>query len=108
MDNHLQPYLGPRALVSLSWLSQPLLSLILLFVALAFLLNSLGGLVTDAKASLAAGCSAVEGAGNVLVSLPHYSAQGINELNAKSVKAVTNGAATVLDMTLEAVLAIVL
>lgn len=104
----LQPYLGPRAILSLSWLAQPLLSLILVFIALAFLLANLGGLVQDAKASLAAGCAGVEGAANVLVSLPHYSAQGVNELNAKSVEMVTSGAAKVLDMTLEAVLAIVL
>ena len=39
----------------------------------------------------------------VLVSLPHYMAGSVNELNAKAVDSVISGAATVFDYSLLAV-----
>ncbi|GAA5844266.1 hypothetical protein JCM9279_001748 [Rhodotorula babjevae] len=104
----LKPYLGPRAHLSLSWLSQHFLALILVLVALSFLLAQIPTLVDDAKSSLTAACAGVEGAASVAVSLPHYMAGGINELNAKTVNALSEGAATVLDLMLQALEAIVL
>ncbi|CEQ43075.1 SPOSA6832_04973, partial [Sporobolomyces salmonicolor] len=104
----LHPYLGPRARLSLSWLSQHFLALLLVLVALAFLLASIPPLVQDAKTTLTAACAGVEGAASVAVSLPHYMADSVNELNAKAVGAVTNGAGTVLDLTLQALEAIIL
>lgn len=104
----LQPYLGARARLSQSWLSQHFLALILVFIALVFLLAQIGGLVADAKSSLTAGCAGVEGAANVMVSLPHYMAEGVNELNQKSVQAVTSGAAEVLDLVLVGITQIIL
>ncbi|GAA6064016.1 hypothetical protein JCM10212_005499 [Sporobolomyces blumeae] len=104
----LHPYLGPRARLSLSWLSQHFLALLLVLVALGFLLASIPTLVKDGKATLTAACSGVEGAAGVAVSLPHYMADGVNELNSKTISAVTNGAGTVLDLTLQALEAIIL
>ena len=107
-QRHLKPYLGPHALLSLSWLSQHFLALVLVLVALAFLLAQIPALVDDAKSSLNAACAGVEGAASVAVSLPHYMAGGINELNAKTVNALSEGAGTVLDLMLQALEAIVL
>ncbi|BGO95607.1 hypothetical protein NBRC10512_006775 [Rhodotorula toruloides] len=104
----LRPFLGPRAHISLSWLSQEFLALILLLIALAFLLASLPGLTRDAKASLLSACTGVEGAASVAVSLPHYMADGVNELNVRTVNAVTHGLGEVLDLMLQALEAIVL
>ncbi|GAA6015773.1 hypothetical protein JCM11491_002474 [Sporobolomyces phaffii] len=104
----LHPYLGPRARLSLSWLSQHFLALLLVLVALGFLLASIPVLVRDGKATLTAACSGVEGAANVAVSLPHYMADGVNELNSKTITAVTTGAGTVLDLTLQALEALIL
>ncbi|BGP11367.1 plasma membrane fusion protein prm1 [Rhodotorula toruloides] len=104
----LRPYLGPRAHISLSWLSQEFLALILLLIALAFLLASLPTLTRDAKASLLSACTGVEGAASVAVSLPHYMADGVNELNVRTVNAVTHGLGEVLDLMLQALEAIVL
>jgi hypothetical protein len=104
----LHPYLGPRARLSLSWLSQHFLALLLVLVALGFLLSSIPVLVKDGKATLTAACSGVEGAATVAVSLPHYMADGVNELNSKTISAVTNGAGTVLDLTLQALEAIIM
>ncbi|GAA5864106.1 hypothetical protein JCM8547_005136 [Rhodosporidiobolus lusitaniae] len=98
----LNPFLGPRAHLSLSWLSQHFLALLLVLIALAFLLASIPGLVTDGKDALNSACSGVEGAASVAVSLPHYMAGGVNEMNVKAVRAVTDGAATVMDLTLYA------
>ncbi|GEM10975.1 plasma membrane fusion protein PRM1 [Rhodotorula toruloides] len=75
----LRPYLGPRAHISLSWLSQEFLALLLLLIALAFLLASIPALTRDAKASLTSACAGVEGAASVAVSLPHYMADGVND-----------------------------
>ncbi|GAA5880772.1 hypothetical protein JCM1840_001368 [Sporobolomyces johnsonii] len=107
-SRQLHPYLGPRARLSLAWLSQHFLALLLVLVALAFLLASIPPLVQDAKATLTAACAGVEGAASVAVSLPHYMADSVNELNSKAVSAVTNGAGTVLDLTLQALEAIIL
>lgn len=104
----LRPYLGPRAHISLSWLSQHFLALLLLLIALAFLLASLPALTRDAKASLLSACAGVEGAASVAVSLPHYMADGVNELNVRTVNAVTHGLGEVLDLMLQALEAIVL
>lgn len=104
----LKPYLGPRAHLSLSWLSQHFLALLLVLVALGFLLTQIPALVKDAKSSLNAACAGVEGAASVAVSLPHYMAGGINELNVKTVNALSEGAGTVLDLMLQALEAIVL
>lgn len=102
----LQPYLGPRAHLSLSWLSQAFLALLLLAIALSLLLASIDNLVSDAKSGFVASCQGVQGAANVMVSLPHYMADGVNELNAKSVAAITEGAATVIDVALQSIEAI--
>ncbi|BGP51676.1 plasma membrane fusion protein prm1 [Rhodotorula kratochvilovae] len=104
----LKPYLGPRAHLSLSWLSQHFLALLLVLVALAFLLAQIPALVADAKSSLNAACAGVEGAASVAVSLPHYMADGVNEMNVRAVNALSEGAGTVLDLMLQALEAIVL
>ncbi|GAA5993223.1 hypothetical protein JCM10908_004517 [Rhodotorula pacifica] len=104
----LKPYLGPQARLSLSWLSQHFLALILVLITLSYLLSSIPHLVDEAKDSLGAACKGVEGAASVAVSMPHYMADGVNELNVKAVNAITQGAGTVLDLLLQALEAIVL
>ena len=104
----LEPYLGPRAQLSLAWLSHPLLSLLLVFIALCFILNSIPPLVDDAKHSLEAACAGVEGAANVAVSLPHYMAHGVNELNVKAAEGLISGTRRVIDLLLIAITQIVL
>lgn len=104
----LRPYLGPRARLSLSWLSQHFLALLLVLVALSFLLAQIPTLVREAKESLTAACAGVEGAASVAVSLPHYAADGVNEMNVRAINALSHGAGTVLDLMLQALEAIVL
>ena len=64
MKRTLQPYLGPRAHLSLSWLSHPLLALLLVGISLVLLLNSINDLVSDAKDGMQASCRGVESAAN--------------------------------------------
>lgn len=104
----LKPYLGPRAHISLSWLSQHFLALILVLIALLYLLTSIPTLVKEAKDSLGAACRGVEGAASVAVSMPHYMADGVNELNVKAINTITEGAGTMLDLLLQALEAIVM
>ena len=104
----LKPYLGLNARLSLSWLSQHVLALLLVLITLAYLLSAIPSLVRDAKQSLGAACQGVQGAANVAVSMPHYMAAGVNELNANAINALTRGAGTALDLLLQALQAIVL
>lgn len=69
-------------------------------MSLSILLANVHYFVSDAEESYASACQGVQGAANVLVSLPHYTADGINEMNSKSVTAITHGAAEVLDFAL--------
>lgn len=94
------PYLGQRANLSLSWLSHSLLSILLLSITLSLLLGNITHLVNDGKEAFISSCDGVQGAANVIVSLPHYMADGVNELNHKSIAIVTEGAADVLDLAL--------
>lgn len=102
------PYLGPSAHLSLSWLSQTFLSILLLCASLILLISTVPTLVKDGKATLLASCDGIERAADVMVSLPHYTAGGVNEMNVKAVKAVTDGMADSLDLLLLAVQEIVL
>ncbi|TKA53882.1 hypothetical protein B0A53_03672 [Rhodotorula sp. CCFEE 5036] len=104
----LKPYLGLKARLSLSWLSQHVFALLLVLITLAYLLSAIPSLVRDAKQSLGAACQGVQGAANVAVSMPHYMAAGVNELNANAINALTHGAGTALDLLLQALQAIVL
>lgn len=107
-QTHLGPYLGSRALLSLSWLSQYFLALLLALVSLCFLLGSIPALIDDSKVAFRTSCIGIEGAANVVASLPHYMADGVNEMNAKAVEAMVSGTATVLDLSLQAIQAIIL
>lgn len=102
----MQSYLGLRAQLSLAWLSHSMLALLLLAITLITLLANISHLVSDAKEGVLASCQGVQGAADVLVSLPHYMADGVNELNQKSAKDVVAGAADVLDIALLSIEAI--
>lgn len=99
----LKPYLGPKAHISLSWLSHPLLALLLIILTLFFLLSQVSTLVIDARESLASACSGVEGAANVMVSIPHYIADDVNEMNVRAVQGAIQGTGEVLDLALEGI-----
>lgn len=96
----MQPYLGLKAHLSLAWLSHPLLVVVLLSITLAILLSNITALVSDAKGGILSSCQGVQGAANVLVSLPHYMADGINEMNQKAIDDASSGLAFVLDLAL--------
>lgn len=104
----LPPYLGARAHLSLSWLSQTFLSLLLLLASVGLLLSTVGSLVANAKADLASACTGLEAAADVAVSLPHYVAEGVNGLTVVAARAVTDGLADSLNLLLLAVQEIVI
>ncbi|KAL8293032.1 hypothetical protein RQP46_000726 [Phenoliferia psychrophenolica] len=99
----LAPYLGARAHLSLSWLTQTFLAILLLAISLSLLLASIPYLVKDAKKVFTSACAGMEDAADVLVSLPRYMADGVNELNAASVNLVVHGTRDVLDFELLAI-----
>lgn len=104
----LPPYLGARAHLSLAWLSQVFLSIVLALASVGLLLSTVPGLVREARETLLASCDGIERAADVMVSLPHYMAEGVNELNVKTLEAVSHGLANSLDLLLLAVQGIVI
>lgn len=94
----MQPYLGKRAHLSLSWLTHPLLSLILIIVSLLLLLSTIQDSIATTKAGITGECKGVEGAMGVVGNLPHYMADGVNDLNRKAVIGIIEGAGDVLEL----------
>ncbi|EGG07065.1 uncharacterized protein MELLADRAFT_85972 [Melampsora larici-populina 98AG31] len=102
------PYLGLRARISLAWLAYPILIIILILIQLFLTLGSVGDGVLDAKRDLAASCAGFEGAASVAASIPHFMAQQTNEFIVSSAENIVHGLATVLDLSIRAIEAIIL
>ncbi|KAH9820004.1 hypothetical protein DFH28DRAFT_1079900 [Melampsora americana] len=102
------PYLGLRARISLAWLAYPILIIILILIQLFLTLGSVDDGVLDAKRDLAASCAGFEGAASVAASIPHFMAQQTNEFIVSGAENIVHGLATVLDLSIRAIEAIIL
>ncbi|KAK4046906.1 plasma membrane fusion protein prm1 [Microbotryomycetes sp. JL221] len=107
-QSQLSSFLGPKANLSLAWLSQPLLSLLIILVSLSFILTSIDPATNQTKQTLVASCQNVDSTTNVIVSLPHYMSRGVNEINAKAIDTVIQGTSKVIDLVLIAITQIIL
>ena len=103
----LHPYLGLTARRSLIWTNHLTLPLILTAFALVLALSSIDAGVDEAKRELTTACRATEQAASVAASLPHFAAQGVNELTASSAEGLVHGLAKVLDLALVALEALI-
>lgn len=87
----ITPYLGLRARLSQVWINR---WTILLLLVLARSLIAVSGLKNDldsARREALSACSSVESMGSAMASMPHYMAQGVNELTATGVERAVNG-----------------
>lgn len=107
-SDHLMPYLGLRARISLAWLSYPILIILLIVIQLILTLASLEDGRLDSKRELSASCAGLEAAASLATSLPHFMAQQTNQFIISRATDIVHGLASVLDLSLQAIQAIVL
>ena len=104
----ITPYLGLRARLSQVWINR---WTILLLLVLARSLIAVSGLKNDldsARREALSACSSVESMGSAMASMPHYMAQGVNELTATGVEKAVNGFMEMTTMSVTGVEEIVL
>ena len=99
----ITPYLGLRARLSQIWINRwtvmIFLILVRVLIAIAGLHNDLG----SAKNEALSACNAVETAGSVMASMPHYMSKGVNEMAATGVEKAVNGLMSMLLLTITGV-----
>ena len=99
----ITPYLGLRARLSQVWLNKWTILILLVLVRVLIALGSLRDLLDSAEAKALSACTSVESMGSAMASMPHYMAQGTNELAAKGVEKAVNGLQEMLFMSITAV-----
>lgn len=104
----ITPYLGLRARLSQVWINR---WTILLLLVLARSLIAVSGIKNDldsARREALSACSSVESIGSAMASMPHYMAQGVNEMTATGVEKAVNGLMEMTTMSVTGVEEIVL
>lgn len=99
----ITPYLGLRARLSQVWLNRWTILILLVLVRVLIALGSLHDALDSAEAKALSACTSVESMGSAMASMPHYMAQGTNELAAKGVEKAVNGLQEMLFMSISAV-----
>ena len=94
MSTEYRPYLGLPARLSQVWLNRWTFLLVLIFVQLVSTAISLKSDLANARLQALAACTALERTGSVLASLPHFMAQGMNDLTAKGLEASVSALGT--------------
>ena len=95
----LTPYLGLQARLSQLWINRWTVVLLLVLARVLFAISSLSSDVSSAKQETLSSCSTVETAGSTMASMPHYMAQGVNDLTSKDIEEAVKGLEQVLLLT---------
>lgn len=105
---YLTPYLGLRARLSQAFINRWTILLFLVLVRLLFAVASTDSSLTSAKREALSACTQVENIGSSMASMPHFMAQGVNEMTATGVEKAVSGLMKMLDMSVTAIEEIVL
>ena len=100
---HLTPYLGSRSRLSQVWFNRWTLLLALIIVRVFLSTQSLDDDINSAKREALAACTSVERAGSAMASMPHYMAQGVNELTTTAIEASVRALHQTLILAISAV-----
>ena len=92
--NSYHPYLGLGARLSQIWLNRWTLLLSVIFANLLLTANLLQKDIQTAQGDALAACLALEQAGSVFASLPHFMALGMNTMTQKGIEASVSALAT--------------
>jgi hypothetical protein len=97
------PYLGLRARLSQIWLNRWTILLALIIVRVLIAVATLGDSLDTGRREALSACAGVESMGSAMVSLPHYMAQGVNEVTAKGIEHTVNGLQDTLLLGMQAI-----
>ncbi|KAI9843060.1 MAG: plasma membrane fusion protein prm1 [Thelocarpon superellum] len=97
------PYLGLHGRLSQVWLNKWTVLIFLLLVRLLLAITSMNNDIASARKEALSACTGVESMGSAMASLPHYMAQGTNDLAATGVEKAVNGLMSMLMLSLTGV-----
>ncbi|KAF2460364.1 hypothetical protein BDY21DRAFT_163392 [Lineolata rhizophorae] len=100
---YLTPYLGLRARLSQIWVNRWTILLLLVLVRTLIAIASIDDNLGSARKQALSACTGVESMGTAMASLPHYMAQGVNELTATGIEKSVNGLYSMLTLSVTAV-----
>ncbi|KAF2708521.1 hypothetical protein K504DRAFT_310215 [Pleomassaria siparia CBS 279.74] len=105
---YLTPYLGLRARLSQIWINRWTILLLLVLIRLLFAIASIDSSLSSARKEALSACLQVENIGSSMASMPHFMAQGVNEMTASGVEKAVGGLMTMLSLSVTGVEEIVL
>lgn len=104
----ITPYLGLRARLSQVWINRWTILLLLVLARTLIAISGINNDLASARREALSACSSVESMGSAMASMPHYMAQGVNELTATGVEKAVNGLMEMTTMSVTGVEEIVL
>lgn len=102
-EPYLTPYLGLRARLTQIWINRWTVLLLLVLIRTLFAIASVDGNIGTARKQALSACTSVESVGSAMASMPHYMAEGVNELSAQGIEKAVNGLMQMLILTLTGV-----
>ena len=100
---YISPYLGLRSRLSQVWINRWTILLFLVLVRTLLAIADLKDGINDSKREAMSACIGVESMGTAIASMPHYMAQGTNELAAHGVEKAINGLMSMITMGVTAI-----
>jgi len=106
--SYLKPYLGFRARLSQIVLNKWTILLLLVLIRLLFAIAGTDDSLSSARREALSACTGVERVGSAMASMPHYMAQGVNDMTASGIEKSVHALFSMLEMTVTGVEEIVL
>lgn len=100
---YLKPYLGLRARLSQIWINRWTILLLLVLVRLLFAIASTDSSLASARREALSACTQVESIGSSMASMPHFMADGVNEMTAATVEKAVSGLMKMLELSVTGV-----
>ncbi|KAJ4297684.1 plasma membrane fusion protein prm1 [Kalmusia sp. IMI 367209] len=105
---YLKPYLGLRARLSQIWINRWTILLLLVLIRLLFAIASTDASLASARREALSACTQVESMGSTMASMPHFMAEGVNEMTSSGVEKAVNGLMKMLELSVNGVEEIVI
>ncbi|KAF1977832.1 hypothetical protein BU23DRAFT_550511 [Bimuria novae-zelandiae CBS 107.79] len=105
---YLKPYLGLRARLSQIWINRWTILLLLVLIRLLFAIASADDSLASARREALSACTQVESMGSSMASMPHFMADGVNEMTAAGVEKAVHGLMKMLELSVTGVEEIVI
>ncbi|KAJ5304945.1 uncharacterized protein N7443_004605 [Penicillium atrosanguineum] len=104
----LTPYLGLRARLSQVWINRWTILLLLVLVRILLAIGSIQNDMASAKREALSACTSVESMGSAMASMPHYLADGTNDLVASGIEDSVKALKSMITLTITGVEEIVI